>query len=1754
MQHISNRSLYEELMDEQFRKGLTVGYVHIINFGSLSSSGSHCHPHVQKKVDRGSLPLIATVWNSQPNVSSPSSFDPFQTSMENNGQPITYAITIHELFSHKLRCLWKMKGLKNKVQCLASKLVTIRTNGSLPLKNKRNTGTNDMQRDHQGTAMKKECYLVVILGFENGEIGTIDVPTSSGSAFPSQISKDGSNKNTIELDIDTNVESFLIKPMTSCTFVRPKIHSKEISSIRVEGDKVYVTSFDKSFSILQININLNNNGVDQSNNSLHSNSPNQSPALKGNSSPPRKESNSQQNPSSPTSKTNKKSTSSIISLVLVDHPLAQDHFTNNMVHHDVILSIAPFPSSSSVMSSQHNSRQTPSVELHNLYQPNEWDQLFTSSWDTKIRYWKRELAAVKGSTISHSSSSKDSAPTGVLTKWISFALPPEHSKRVGCLAIYDFSSRSRQFTHHVGGKGVWSRVLVSGSMDTTAIVWDVSNPMRPMKVRDLQGHQREVVDVKILPHDNDHMPMVVTASSDKTIRCWDMISGQVFRLLPHDQDLFHGSFDILRLDRSNKPSGDVLVSVTHHGHALAVWNFLANHRQTRQFTDPVSCLAILNEDDIETHQNHVEHIEIDEYDERVNDDRENKQSTIPRNSRLTNGGADGRFINQHVPTIIGTYLGQSIISVKGKIRQVLDDSNTIMRALPSSPIISSLRKNSDPIEFIPSQEEVPITKNKVRRVEFSEAVATTSIDDVMSLRDDKERDSVTTAMNESPPSILFPTPTVDIFTTAFSPPPGISTAAVRVSSIASFRYRENNNIDCISDFIIVGLLNGMISIWKRDEHGDQEYKKHCYFQDNGKGVFAVAVYDPIRGIAHLDPDEDSSEPLILVGGIADCPHSWSFNTLINNHGLIVNTAPAVRPIRGITEDVENEFQSTPKSSFKTGTIRSLLIHYLPHACMPTIFITGDFQSKTVIWKLKDLTPLLILEGLHQTDSVFALSTYDPTATWHLLDEAQNESLSSAHEDVQQLHSTLLTSTTLPSVNVSSTVSSSIFPFGRCCSSSDDIQNISIGGKLFSLKSTLFVISGGYDGNIGLWPIDLAVLRTLDENNSLSGISRVWSSDGSNKGSSQKALHSRINRAKSGWETVSKTTLHAQMNHDNQESVTSMTVYVPEQQTKQGIFSFSASPLIITGSIDHLIYVWNLYSQQKIHVLTGHSGRITSLLIYTATLGENDEQDVSHPMLVSGSDDCCTTYWEDGLQHHRYPPSRSVLLRTFYKDVEFHHQNHCEFDTICKSDTDFAGLKGGGINKSKQMWKQMKLLRSMYSTTNFLMEFPHIFYLALIERQETFFIEFLEDLQAVLIRIPPYKRNHSVFNHERVDNGLYFQRDRVDILEYAMATNSLVALRALLISWQRVLNQDIDDSLSQKLLLAPRMFSSDNLVTLAKDFPVEYADFICSLRLVKLHSTAESVDGKFYQTLPTGSRQKIIGSNHFLTEGSTLISGSTFLTGGIRIVGWLQNAMMSLLTSATSQQGFILPGKSQLVTSFLLPIKGFADIQQFSSVMTTCDLLNNRLDLFESPIVTVALSHYWSVHGWKVYFLHVLQYLFTLAFFVFCIYSFQYANETSKITFKNDTLTNTDSEEPFLALTNARRAHFAFLILMGLYGIDEICKLVGISKLKQQFSGLSNKFSVGHYLSLLSQLIGAQYVGQLWNTLNIIVISTAFFGTLIRYDLLLHYEKYNESKRSKRDKVSSCILAITAVALWFKILYFLRPIKTAGQFGELSNAL
>ena len=637
---------------------------------------------------------------------------------------------------------------------------------------------------------------------------------------------------------------------------------------------------------------------------------------------------------------------------------------------------------------------------------------------------------------------------------------------------------------------------------------------------------------------------------------------------------------------------------------------------------------------------------------------------------------------------------------------------------------------------------------------------------------------------------------------------------------------------------------------------------------------------------------------------------------------------------------------------------------------------------------------------------------------------------------------------------------------------------------YDLKQCEMIITGGHDGMIGLWPIPY---DKLDEANDLN----------------------------EGNDSI---THYRKLQHDNLQGVTAMIIFFPKGGE-------NINPLLITGSIDSFIYVWDIFTLEKLRVLTCHSNRVNALTTYYS--------DNQTTILVSGSDDGSIVFWKDGLQHHTFPPAKHTIIRSFYNDIL----------TPCG-------------------WQHIKALKA--TCNGLFWEFPQLFYLALIERQETFFIEFIDDLKQVITRIPAY---------ERSDEGKsrwihHVAKGKVDILEYAMHSNSLIALKAILLAWSYVLNKDIEDSLNQNMLYTTRIFNEKNLLELATSFPVEYTDFISSLRLIRAHRSAGSVNNKLIRIIPHGKRMIVIGSNSFPLDNNfkTIISSklstpkeiltsfigffkqqptweqfsTTFIQTWKIILEKSSELFSNIYYKWTDFKVIVVNGREiheQAIMPFMIPIKRFVDLRHFYGALQSSELIKS-LDIFESDVMMAAIQHFWNAYGWKVYGIILFQYSLTIFMFVYSIYTYQSVTLMSK---PDD-----------LSLSRCQTAAGGFMFFMTWYAFDEFFQVVGkFAKFHR------HNISKGRFFHILIN----HFVMDMWNVIDCTVIVTGFFGSYGLYQELEYC--YSESRYydpngaalsycdvpGKGSSTTSCLLAATAVLLWFKVLYYLRPIKAAGQFGK-----
>jgi ABC-type Fe3+-siderophore transport system permease subunit len=393
---------------------------------------------------------------------------------------------------------------------------------------------------------------------------------------------------------------------------------------------------------------------------------------------------------------------------------------------------------------------------------------------------------------------------------------------------------------------------------------------------------------------------------------------------------------------------------------------------------------------------------------------------------------------------------------------------------------------------------------------------------------------------------------------------------------------------------------------------------------------------------------------------------------------------------------------------------------------------------------------------------------------------------------------------------------------------------------------------------------------------------------------------------------------------------------------------------------------------------------------------------------------------------------------------------------------------------------------------------------------------------------------------------------VDILEYAMHSNTLVALRAILLAWSVTLNQKISDSIGQKALYANRLFNHSALLELAAHFPVEYNEFVTSIRLVPAHSSVGSLDGGITRTIPHGKRLIVVGSGSFPLDANFQPKKSPPIPNVHKIFQPFVYCYLLLVRNIFWVYRWlkvkVIDGEEinkQAVTPFMLPIRYFSQAKHLYCAIRTCDALQ-RVDLFDSDVLIAAIIHNWNTRGWRLYLSNLIEYALTIITFVISIYTYQ--NVTSE--------QNKDEK----ALMKARGAMVGFMFFLSLFGLHELCQVIG------KFLKLHNCNRANMSIARTFHILINHFVCDVWNIIDYSVVITGFYGMYGIFSELSECRDYTHPVNvnngaaetlyyckipKHRQAVISCLLAATAVLLWFKVLYFLRPFKAAGQFGKFA---
>jgi hypothetical protein len=120
-----------------------------------------------------------------------------------------------------------------------------------------------------------------------------------------------------------------------------------------------------------------------------------------------------------------------------------------------------------------------------------------------------------------------------------------------------------------------------------------------------------------------------------------------------------------------------------------------------------------------------------------------------------------------------------------------------------------------------------------------------------------------------------------------------------------------------------------------------------------------------------------------------------------------------------------------------------------------------------------------------------------------------------------------------------------------------------------------------------------------------------------------------------------------------------------------------------------------------------------------------------------------------------------------------------------------------------------------------------------------------------------------------------------------------------------------------------------------------------------------------------------------------------------------------------------------------------------------------------------------------------------------------------------------------------------IVASPIYVIDTICDCALIDN-----ALLSIGSTRIHPRVVFTLRMGFQHLGDLWNAIDWATIATGIAGSHYRFASLQHCSANHRCNRESMDSVkASCLLAVTAVLLWSKVMYFLTPWMAAGKLGK-----
>ncbi len=396
------------------------------------------------------------------------------------------------------------------------------------------------------------------------------------------------------------------------------------------------------------------------------------------------------------------------------------------------------------------------------------------------------------------------------------------------------------------------------------------------------------------------------------------------------------------------------------------------------------------------------------------------------------------------------------------------------------------------------------------------------------------------------------------------------------------------------------------------------------------------------------------------------------------------------------------------------------------------------------------------------------------------------------------------------------------------------------------------------------------------------------------------------------------------------------------------------------------------------------------------------------------------------------------------------------------------------------------------------ENPYLFHLA-INYHRIDFLHMYNSYLTYMIRFIPSLLQHVLLQLqlEVIDLGL-----------------SRILLRRILLSWQIVCNYNNDNMLEQQVYHASYFMPTIILIQIASKFPQEFIAFISGLKLIKNHDSLLKHYDK--QKLHVRNRFELVGVNDPSIE--YLLSWRKVLKGNLGGYNFSQEFSEALL-----YQRFMEP---EHVTSLMVPLMHGGSLMMLTTFVEVSHALQS-MAIFDSPVGAMILKYYWNYRGKRNHIRAFIMYLVNLILFMICM----------KI----------GREPDYLSSFSVFIIELIVLALFVYYLYEEIQQFRNkLNILRPKLSSTilfdgkegCEKEKKYVYIARFMGLLLSHFCLDIWNVFDVVAASTGISGLTLRI-----------VSKDRENNLSRMLLSITAITLWFKALYFMRPFPSSGPLGK-----